>query len=69
MQKKSPPDNRQEEPPLSEGRGMPPPAPVDVDAFARRAGEIIAGARASVHKPKRTGSNKKGAVQRMNRSK
>ena len=61
------PDKRQnqEEPLLS----LPQAAPVDEQAFARRAGEIIARARASAHKPKRTGSSETGAAQRMNRSK
>jgi hypothetical protein len=49
----------QEEPPLSLGRDMPQPAPVDDITFARRAGEIIARASASLHKPKGTASNKR----------
>jgi hypothetical protein len=51
MQKKCP-DKRQsqEEPPLSLGRDMPPAAPVDDEAFARRAGKIIANSSTSLHK-------------------
>jgi hypothetical protein len=51
MQKKCP-DKRQsqEEPPLSPGRDMPPAAPVDDEAFARRAGKIIANSSTSLHK-------------------
>jgi hypothetical protein len=42
MPKKRPDKQQnQEEPPLSLGRDMPQPAPVDDEAFARRAGEII----------------------------
>jgi hypothetical protein len=50
-------DKRQnrEQPPLSSE--LPPPAPVDDGAFAQRAGEIIARASASFHKP--TGRNKR----------
>lgn len=57
--KNQPPDKRQSqaEPPLSLQRDMPGPAAVDQDAFARRAGEIIARASTSLRKP--TGSNKR----------
>jgi hypothetical protein len=42
MQKKcADKQQNQEVPPLSRGRDMPQPAPVDDKAFARRAGEII----------------------------
>ena len=60
MQKKCP-DKQQnrEEPPLSLGRDIPQPAPVDDEAFARRTGEIIANASTSLHKPKGVGSNKR----------
>jgi hypothetical protein len=34
---------------------MPPPAPVDDKAFARRAGEIIANSSTSLHKPRDAG--------------
>ncbi len=40
----------QEEPLLSLGRDMPQPAPVDDEAFARRAGEIIANSSTSLNK-------------------
>jgi hypothetical protein len=61
MPKKSPSGTQknQEEPRLSLGRDMQQPAPVDDAAFGRRAGEIIAGASASLYKPKGTGSNKR----------
>ena len=51
---KNRPDKRQnqEEPPLSLGRDMPQPAPVDDEAFARRAGEIIANSSTSLNKPR-----------------
>ena len=51
MQKKCP-DKRQnqEVPPLSRGRDMPQPAPVDDEAFARRAGKIIGNSNTSLHK-------------------
>jgi hypothetical protein len=60
MSKKSP-DNQQnqEELWLLSGRDMPHPAPVDEAAFARRAGEIIARASKSLHKPKGPGSKKR----------
>jgi len=38
----------QEEPPLSPGRDMPQPAPLDDEAFARRAGEIIGNSNTSL---------------------
>ena len=51
MQKKCPDERQsQEEPPLSLGRDMPPAAPVDDEAFARRAGKIIANSSTSLHK-------------------
>ena len=51
MPKKRPDKQQnQEEPPLSLGRGMPRPAPVDDEAFARRAGEIIGNSNSSRHK-------------------
>jgi hypothetical protein len=51
MPKKCPDKQQnQEEPPLSLGRDMPQPAPVDDDAFARRAGEIIGNSNTSLHK-------------------
>ena len=58
---KNRPDKQQnqEEPPLSLERGMPQPAPMDDEAFARRAGEIIANSSTSLHKPKGVGSNKR----------
>ena len=61
MQKKCPDKQQnQEEPPLSLGRDMPQPAPVDDKAFARRAGEIIGNSNTSLHRA----SNKRprGAV-------
>jgi hypothetical protein len=61
MPKKSPSGTQenQEEPRLSLGRDIPQAAPVDDAAFGRRAGEIIARASASLHKPKGTGSDKR----------
>ena len=58
---KKPPDKQQnqEGPPLSLGRDMPQPAPVDYEAFARRAGEIIANSSTSLHKPRGAGTNKR----------
>jgi hypothetical protein len=59
MPKKRPDKQQnQEEPPFSLRRDMPPPAPVDDEAFARRAGEIIANSSTSLHKPS-AGSNKR----------
>ena len=49
----------QEEPPLSLRRDMPQPAPVDDEAFARRAGEIIGNSNTSLHKAKDAGGNKR----------
>ena len=73
MQKKCP-DKRQsqEEPPLSPGRDMPPAAPVDDEAFARRAGKIIANSSTSLRKARdagKTGNKRpRGAVdERRNR--
>ena len=63
---KNPTDKQQnqEKPPLSLGRDMPQPAPEDDEAFARRAGEIIANSSTSLHKPRDAGGNKRprGAV-------
>ena len=65
MQKKCP-DKQQnrEEPPLSLGRDIPQPAPVDDEAFARLAGEIIGSSNTSLHKARGVGGNKRprGAV-------
>jgi hypothetical protein len=47
----------QEEPPLS--LGPPQPAPVDDEAFARRAGEIIGNSNTSRHKASDAGGNKR----------
>jgi hypothetical protein len=60
MQEKCP-DKRQnqEEPSLSLGRDMPPAAPVDDEAFARRAGKIIANSSTSLHKARDAGGNKR----------
>jgi hypothetical protein len=58
--KKIPPSDEQEnrqEPLL--GRDMSPPAPADGDGFARRAGEIIARASASLYGSKNTRPNKR----------
>ena len=50
MQKKRPDKQQnQEEPPLSLGRDMPQPAPVDDEAFARRASQIIGNSNTSLH--------------------
>ena len=60
MQKKRPDKQQnQEEPPLSLGRDMPQPAPVDDEAFARRAGEIIGNSNTSLHKARDAGSKKR----------
>ena len=60
MPKKCPDKQQnQEEPPLSLGRDMPQPAPVDDEAFARRAGEIIGNSNTSLHKARDAGSNKR----------
>ena len=60
MQKKCPDKQQnQEVPPLSRGRDMPQPAPVDDRAFARRAGEIIGNSNTSLHKARDAGSNKR----------
>ena len=59
MPKKRPDkEQNQEEPPLSLGRDMPQPAPVDDEAFARRAGEIIGNSNKALHKA-RDGGNKR----------
>jgi hypothetical protein len=55
MLKKRPYKQNKEEPPFS----LPQPAAVDDEAFARRAGEIIANSSTSLHKPKGVGSNKR----------
>ena len=56
MQKKRPDKQQnQEEPPLSLGRDMPQPGPVDDEAFARRAGEIIGNSNTSLHKARDAG--------------
>ena len=52
-------EQNQEEPPLSLGRDMPPPAPVDDEAFARRAGEIIGNSNTWLHKARDAGGNKR----------
>ena len=52
-------EQNQEEPPLSLGRDMPQPAPLDDEAFARRVGEIIANSSTSLHKPRGAGTNKR----------
>ena len=61
MQKKRPDKQQnQEEPPFSPGRhSMPQPAPVDDEAFARRAGEIIGNSNTSLYKAKDAGGNKR----------
>jgi hypothetical protein len=60
MQKKRPDKQQnQEEPPLSLGRDMPQPTPVDDEAFARLAGEIIGNSNTSLHKARDAGSNKR----------
>ena len=51
-------EQNQEEPPLSLGRDMPRPAPVDGDAFARRAGEIIGNSNTSLHKARDAGGKR-----------
>jgi hypothetical protein len=59
MQKKCPnKQQNQEVPPLSRGRDMPQPTPVDHRAFARRAGEIIGNSNTSLHNA-RGGGNKR----------
>ena len=60
MPKKRPDKQQnQEEPPLSLSRDMPQPAPVDDEAFARRAGEIIGNTNTSLHKARDAGGNKR----------
>ena len=60
MPKKCPDKQQnQEVPPLSRGRDMPEPAPVDDEAFARRAGEIIGNSNTSLHKAREAGGNKR----------
>ena len=69
MPKKRPDKQQnQEEPPLSLGRDIPEPAPVDGEAFARRAGEIIANSSTSLHKPKDVGKRSIGAADERRRS-
>jgi hypothetical protein len=59
MQKKRP-DKQQNQkgPPLWLRRDMSQPAPVDDEAFARRAGEIIGNSNTSLYKAKDAGGNK-----------
>jgi hypothetical protein len=57
MPKKRPDKQQIQEEPLV-GRDMPQPAPVDEEAFARRAGEIIANSSTLLQKPRGAGSNK-----------
>jgi hypothetical protein len=60
MPKKRPDKQQnQEEPPLSLGRDMPQPAPVDDQAFVRRAGEIIGNSNTSLHNTGDAGGNKR----------
>ena len=60
MPKKCPDKQQnQEEPPLSLSRDMPQPAPVDDEAFARRAGEIIGNSNTSRHKASDARGNKR----------
>ena len=60
MPKKCPDKQQnQEEPPLSLGRDMPQPAPVDDEAFARRAGEIIGNSNTSLQKARGACGNKR----------
>jgi hypothetical protein len=60
MQKKRPDKQQnQEEPPLSLGRDMPQPGPVDDEAFARQAGEIIGNSNTSLYKARDAGGNKR----------
>jgi hypothetical protein len=68
MQKKRP-DKQQNQkgPPLWLRRDMPQPAPVDDEAFARRAGEIIANSITSLHRPGGAGSRRGGADERRRR--
>jgi hypothetical protein len=49
----------QEEPRVSLGRHMPPPAPGEDEAFARRAGKIIGDSNTSLHKTRDAGGNKR----------
>ena len=60
MSKKRP-DKQQnhEEPRVSLGRHMPPPAPVEEEAFARRAGKIIGDSNTSLHQTRDAGGNKR----------
>ena len=67
MLKKRPDNQNKEEPPFSLGRDMPPPAAVDDEAFARRAGEIIANSSTSLHKPKDVGKRSIGAADERRR--
>ena len=68
MQKKRPDKQQnQEEPPLSLGRGMPQPAPVDDEAFSRRAGEIIGNSNTSLQKARDAGNKSQRMSGRMGR--
>src|SRR5258708_10427808 len=59
MPKKRPDKQQnQEEPPLSLGRGMPQPPPVDDEAFSRRAGEIIGNSNTSLQKARDAGNKR-----------
>jgi len=60
------PDKQQnpEEPPRSLGRDMPQRAPVDDEAFARRAGEIIANSITSLNKRPRSAADERRRRQR-----
>ena len=49
----------QDEPPLLLERDMPQPAPVDDEAFARRAGEIIGNSNTSLRKVRDADGNKR----------
>jgi hypothetical protein len=53
------PDKQQNQEELPLSLGPPQPAPVDDDAFARRAGEIIGNANTSHHKARDAGGNKR----------
>jgi hypothetical protein len=60
MPKKRPgKQQNQEEEPLSLGRDIPEPAPVDDEAFARRAGEIIGNSNTSLHNARDASTNKR----------
>jgi len=59
LKKRPDKQQNQEESPRSLRRDTPQPAPVDDEAFARRAGEIIANSSTSLQKPRGAGSNKR----------